>query len=522
MLRPAAAVSAAVAAWLLTGLSLGLSLPAAEGSQAAFSLCRDCFHRQIPPVRAAWGAWLQPLCHRVPGGQAFATLHHPTCDTAVYTALRLGHGWPEKEAEGEGAPVTEGEEDALLAEVPEVMIPAFLKVDGQTPPSDSALQLWDSLVTALVQSSVLPRCTSTGGDLYILTGSGIEGSEDDGADGCKAGVFWSAVCCAASEGGEGGFSVGLLGEGEGGERVVGVKHLEELLGVDELFSEGCGGTSGETEGDLVALLTEALPGVLDQEKSHAPGGEQEENAGEVDDKSEEPGVTDDVAQEASGQPVDSESLDASADNETEESGSTLVYIISTSAYLLTAPLRPVVSTLVEFPGQVGYVLQEDLGVLSALPGETLSVFHLLASDVVSGVGTGIGLLLGVGESCFSGLYYCASSMGEALFRSCQTGVVGVGTLASDTMGILGGTVDNTWWLTKVFGGQLWEQSEGYVEAVVSEMGGQLQSVGGGLGHLAWRGGNGVGNVVSTVGGLITGSVDKFIGSVTEAFGQENK
>lgn len=166
-----------------------------------------------------------------------------------------------------------------------------------------------------------------------------------------------------------------------------------------------------------------------------------------------------------------------------------------------------------------YVLQEDLGVLSALPGDTLSVFHLLISDVLSGIGSAAEMLLGIGETCFFGIYHCTSSMSEALMSSCYTGVTGIGTLAGDTVGIFSDALDNVWWVTKFFGGRMWEQSEGYVGTVMSEVGGQAQAVGKGFGSLAWRSGNGVGNVFRLGSGLIMGMVDMATGAVREAFGQ---
>lgn len=172
--------------------------------------------------------------------------------------------------------------------------------------------------------------------------------------------------------------------------------------------------------------------------------------------------------------------------------------------------------------QVTYVLQEDLGVLSALPGDTLSLVHLLTSDLFSWTGSAAEMLLGIGETCFFSVYYCSSSMLEALLSSCQTGVTGMGTLAGDTVGIFGDTLDNAWWVTKFFGGRLREQGEGYVGTVMTEMGGQAKAVGGGLGALAWRSGNGVGNVFRLGGGLIMGMVDMITGAMREAFGKESE
>lgn len=108
----------------------------------------------------------------------------------------------------------------------------------------------------------------------------------------------------------------------------------------------------------------------------------------------------------------------------------------------------------------------------------------------------------------------------ALLDSCYTGVTGTGTLAADVVGIFGNGLDNCWWVTKLFGGRVWDQSEGYVGTVVSEMGGQAKAVGGGLGRLAWRSGNGAANVFRAGGGLILGVIDTAIGLAREAFGQE--
>lgn len=100
---PAAVSTAAAAVWLLAVLGPGLSLPAEDGSEPGFTLCSHCFYRQTPPQGASAGPLLHPLCHSLPGGQAFATLHKPTCDTAVYFAFHLSHGWTGREGqEGEG------------------------------------------------------------------------------------------------------------------------------------------------------------------------------------------------------------------------------------------------------------------------------------------------------------------------------------------------------------------------------------------------------------------------------------
>lgn len=88
--------SAPAAVWLLLVLSPGLPLSAEDASESGFSLCKDCFYRQTPPAAAPEGPPTQPLCHRLPGGRAFATVSTATCDTAVYSAFHLGHGWTEE------------------------------------------------------------------------------------------------------------------------------------------------------------------------------------------------------------------------------------------------------------------------------------------------------------------------------------------------------------------------------------------------------------------------------------------
>lgn len=106
MLCPAAVSAAAAAVWLLAVLGPGLSLPAEDNSDPGFILCSHCFYRQMPPQGAPAGPPLSPQCHRLPGGQAFATLSKPTCDTAVYSAFHLSHGWTEG---GEEAAEEEGQ-----------------------------------------------------------------------------------------------------------------------------------------------------------------------------------------------------------------------------------------------------------------------------------------------------------------------------------------------------------------------------------------------------------------------------
>lgn len=236
-----------------------------------------------------------------------------------------------------------------------MVTPALLQGDvaGDKPQShsDSPLHQWGSPATELIQSSVLPQCGSTGGQLYVLTGaSGLRlgpGMEEGGEGGCEAGVQWSAVCCAGPEG-QSGFSVGVVRETGGEERVVSVKELEHMIGVTDLFSEGCGEANGETEGDIVTLLSDAMVRVVEKQRAVARPDAIEETLDKTTDRSVEalPADTEPLITPS----VDNETL--ASESDTESSGSPLVYIITSSVSLLMAPLRPVVSTLIGIPGQV--------------------------------------------------------------------------------------------------------------------------------------------------------------------------
>ncbi|XP_034730125.1 uncharacterized protein LOC117946234 isoform X2 [Etheostoma cragini] len=446
MLCSAAVSAAAAAVWLLAMLGPGLSLPAENNSGQGFSLCSHCFYRQTPPQGVSARSLLRSFCHRLPGGQAFATLSKPTCDTAVYSAFHLSHGWTEKKGEEGKELVTEEEEHNI-----KVAVPALLR-GGMNPshapsPTDPPLQHWDSTVSTLVQSSITPQCSTLGGDLYILTGVGGFGASEDEDKECQTKPLWSAMCCAVPDG-KSGFSMGLIRETGQEERHV----ISEERVV------------GESSADYEAV---------DEQETET------------------------------------------------NSSSTLVYVLSTTMSILTAPLQPVFSRVTQLPGQVTYVLQEDLGVLSALPGETYSLLHLLTSDLLSWMGLAGETLQGIGENCFASVYYGSSSMLGALLNSCETGVTGMGTLAGDTMGIFCDALDNAWWVTKFFGGRLWEQIECYIGTVLLEMGGQVKAVGRGVEMLAFRSGNGVGNVFKLGGGIITGMMGMVIGDVKEAFGQES-
>uniref|UniRef100_A0A3Q1JFM7 INO80 complex subunit E n=1 Tax=Anabas testudineus TaxID=64144 RepID=A0A3Q1JFM7_ANATE len=520
MLCPAAVSAAAAAVLLLAVLGSGLSLAAEDNSDPGFNLCSHCFYRQMPPRGASAGPLLHPLCHSLPGGQTFATLSKPTCHSWDSNLSLLHGGW--RFGFDYSFCFFQTEHNIKVA------VPALLRGGRHTShpisPTDSPLQHWDSTVTTLVQSNIAPQCSALGGDLYILTGAGGLRVAEDGDQKCQTKPLWSAVCCAVP-GGESGFSVGLIREAGKGEKQVSVKELAELLELQELFSGGCGATdetdaSGEKTSDN-NLYSET---VATEEEEYVDEVTQETSAGTV----ESAGSSEEQRDVRRSGAVSSDSPESPADYETVDeeetdtnSSSIVVCILSTTFSIITAPLRPVVSTVTQLPGQVTYVLQEDLGVLCALPGDIFSVFHLLASDLLSGMGSAAEMLLGIGDTIVSSSYFCTSSIVEALLTSCHTGVTGIGTLAGDTVGIFGDAVDNVWWVTKYFGGRLWEQSEDYVETVVSEMGGQVKAVGGGLHKLVWRSGNGVGNVFKLGGGLVTGMMDMVTGGVKEAFGNES-
>ncbi|XP_056457292.1 uncharacterized protein LOC130391271 [Gadus chalcogrammus] len=526
--------AAAVTACILAVLGPGLSLPAED--------CSHCFYRQTPP-RGPSSEALQQLCHGAPGGQAFAALRSPTCDTAVLSAFRVGHV----------GTVREGEE--AVSEIPDldVLTPALLQGDGgdaqpSNVPEESPLRLWDSSITTLVLSSVSPQCSSVGGALYVVTGRGRLGPDAQGGDeGCEASqLLWSAMCCDVPSGGDQGFSVGLVREAEGEEeQQVNVEQLEEMLGVTELFSEGCGGSSGQAAVDFTlgaerVLLQDASTKSV--EDSEDQGTDQDssgegitEQAARVEDQVADvdatPKQSDGEEGSTSPQDPDEEQSDerrsearagtesghssdegetaeqtAEIDPEEAETNSTIIYLISTSVYILTLPLRPVFSTLYSLPGQVAYILQEDLGVLTALPGDTCYMLYFVASGVVSRMRWAVEVVLDLVGGCGCGLYHCTSAMVGELLGSCYTGVTGVGTLAGDSVGIVGEVADNAWWVTRLLGGELWEQSKGYAGTVGSEMGGQVMTVGGGLGTLVWRILRGVFRVIRFVVGLVFGTL----------------
>lgn len=530
MLRPAAVTAAAV--WLL--LSTGLA-------SSDFTLCSHCFYRQSPPEGSS-DRPLQPLC-LTRSGQTFATLYQPDCSSPVYTAFILRNEPPENT--DEDVPQSGSEEKESVS----VVVPALLRGEvSEVPQSVSLLQQWDSDVAALVRSKVVPQCHSLGGDLYVVIGAGRLGPLGDGAEECQTKPLWSAACCAAPEGMDS-FSVAFIRDTEGEQREVTVEELLGLLEVTELFSGRCGGDGqnesafmGTTSASPRVAASEVVSEDVKMKKVISDSSDQTVSSKQAATDSEEKAL---VAESAESSQISADSnedseVSSSGDSSTSEaqtvaepsspssetveeqdtddnSTSTLLYILSTTLSILKAPLHPVVSTITQLPGQISYVLQEDLGVLTALPGDTLSVFYLLVSDVFSWICSVVNLVLGVGEAIFSRIYFLTSSMGDALLCSCCTGITGMGTLAGDTVGIFGGVLNNTWWVTKFFGGPLVEQSGGYVGTVVGELGCQASAVVCGAGKLAWKIGGCIWKFFKFGWRIVTGILNIVLAILDDAF-----
>lgn len=294
-----------------------------------------------------------------------------------------------------------------VEEKAEVAVPVLLR-GGEDPsnpgsPTDSPLQLWDSTITSLVQSSIKPQCSTAGGDLFILTGAGSLKAAEDEDNKCQTELLWSAVCCAVPEG-KSGFTVGFIRESGDRERKVSVKELEEMLGLEELFSEDCGGASEENVEIPVSAIGQIATGST--EKASDPNirfdsteNPKEDAASQVSDDAnkdsdEAPTAVKkvasvdaqpdedkaDITQEISSSATTSEgstesqrdvtqtrafgseSPESAPEDETVDeqetdtnSSSTLVFVLSTTMSILKAPLRPIFSTVTQLPGQVIYL-----------------------------------------------------------------------------------------------------------------------------------------------------------------------
>ncbi|XP_048880826.1 endonuclease domain-containing 1 protein [Brienomyrus brachyistius] len=457
--------AAGVRSWILAGLCFGMSVRA--GEDVAASECTQSFHKGAPPAGFG-GEQLQLLCHSPDGALPFATLYDASSDVTVYLAFNVAGGPERVDSEGDG----QDEEDQ-----PALPLSFLRPQEGTVASSDTHAQSWDATVLELVQTNAFPRCQSIGGDLYVLTGPR---PMDPFEKGGTVALYWLALCCAALDE-ERSFSFGVLDKREEGARVLGVGALQEELKAASLFPGGCGDADGAQEWE------DMLEKVAERFAAHSQV------------KMEEGPVHDSAA----------------AETENDSDGP-FRFLLSSALYLVSVPFWPAASKLVQLPEQVSYVLQEELGILSAVPYDTFLVSYNIISDAAGGVSS-VGSLLGrVVGGCGSLVYSCTSPLVETLITSFMEGVTGMGVLAGDGVGIFGGLVNTTWSASTLIGGTVLEQGEGYVWALSSELGSQVMSMGTGLGKLLVKGGRGVSNVVSFVGVLLGGAVDHFL----EAFGNE--
>ncbi|KAI1885757.1 hypothetical protein AGOR_G00207090 [Albula goreensis] len=471
-------LAAGIPGWILSGLCFGLLVLAQADPE--FSECSQSFYKHTPPVGFT-GPHLLPLCNKLEGGRTYATLYNPFCDIALFSAFCLDKGWGDQE-NVDGSQTEKEENESQNGD--QQVLPLLLRHSGQDGPTSSSGtpgESWDSAVSALVRSSVHPQCRSLGGDLYVLSGRGGVGGSGEGCS-AEADLFWTALCCAVPDEGAG-FSLGMVNVRQEGLQVLDMNGLEEIVGTGGVFSGGCGESQGV---DAVTLAQNALQEIAGKTRSGAPVlGTEGEN----------------TSPESTEMQLDTDNTPAQMS-------------------LLFAPLRPVTSTVTQIPGQVYHVIREDLAVLSSLPCDTLSVFYNVIADTAGGVMSAGGLAGKAGALCASQLYTCTWPLVGALFNTCRDGVMGVGMLTWDGVGVFGGMLDKTWSVSKYIGGKAWEQSQGYLGAVLSESGGQVQIVGGGLGKLVMKGGKGCVNVLNMAWRVVGGTVGLAVDVVKEAFGND--
>ncbi|KAJ8287760.1 hypothetical protein COCON_G00004190 [Conger conger] len=498
------AVVGGSAGWLFVGLCFGAW--ALAETDAGFSQCSQSFYKGTPPGGLS-GGHLQARCHRPGSGPSFASLHSTSCDSPVLSAFRLRRTWGGTHAGEDGGPEEDTEDVQTGTEeqdesqsdrkdVP-VTTPALLRRDGYNlyASPDTPANLWDALLSELVRNTIHPQCGALGGDLYVLTGRGASG---EWGQGCEPGLFWSAMCCVVPDD-VSVFNVGVVKVGEEEARVLDVKGLEEVVGVEE----------SATQPDPVEALAESsLAESAATQSADAPSEEAEGRSATV--RSGPLSTREDPNAHASAPKISAEP----------QGNSTLLYLLSCSLWLITAPLRPVTSTLAQLPGQVTHVIQEDLAVLSSLPGGACSIVYNVVGDAALGALGAVSLAGRAGAACVSQVYACTSPLVGTLLSTCQEGVTGVGTLTSDGAGILGWVANRAWSVSKFFGGRTWEQSRDFLWAVLGELGSQSKRVGGGLGKLALRGGKGVANTVCLAGRVVGGVVTVAVETVKEVFGDD--
>ncbi|XP_037392903.1 valine--tRNA ligase isoform X2 [Pygocentrus nattereri] len=231
-------------------LTLGLLAQALTASHPPLH-CEDSFYRRTMPKHMSHSG-LERRCHSQ-AGRSFTSLHHPGCQSSVYTALHLSHnnGW------GKGA--AEETDETWSGEDSHMFIPALLKRDHHVAPSASLspLQKVDALTAELVESQVVPLCSKVGGNVYVQSGLG-------GLSECEAGIPWTAVCCTDPDGATS-FSKGMVLEGEGDLKVMSVDELEKLVGIEELFSGGCS-QGGHGHEEVISLSKERPDIIQDASK----------------------------------------------------------------------------------------------------------------------------------------------------------------------------------------------------------------------------------------------------------------
>lgn len=184
------------------------------------------------------------------------------------------------------------------------------------------------------------------------------------------------MCCAGPEG-QGSFTTGLIRESIDGERQVSVKELEGVLGLEGLFSEGCGDSVEIPADNVAAGDAESISRSSGDSKEEVTDsdteGKDSNNAIEesdqaltaegmapsVDDQrdtatSEESQLASATVSESPKDTPEDETVDE--EEKDTNSSSTLVYLFSTTVSIITLPLRPVYSTVTQLPGQVKHTL----------------------------------------------------------------------------------------------------------------------------------------------------------------------
>lgn len=375
-----------------------------------------------------------------------------------------------------------------------MQVPALYKKDQDVASSHAAspFHKLDALTAELIESKTVSRCSKAGGSVYVQSGVG-------GLSEMKADVLWTAVCCDVPDG-LNSFSMGVVQEGEGELKLMSVKELEELVDIKELFSGGCGETGS---------LEEEAPEIIEvpDEDTHTV---------ETDKSSDEDEVPYTTADRTESKPNLEESINETESSESQED-SVLLYVLSSTVSLLCAPLSPVVSTLINLPSQICYVLQEDAAVLASLPSDSFSLVQNLGSGVVSGVENVGSVAYQVGEHGVCSLYTFISTLAGTLMLSCQEGLEGTGTLMGDALGLVTGTLGEVWDYGTNVVQCTYQGLGGYMGVVGTEMGEQGWSIGQGIGTLVWRGQKGLGHVINTVVGIVGGVVGNTMENIQEAF-----